>query len=162
MADHRHTKRPSFYVRQCVWLSTRALPVRSECRKLSPRFLGPFPISEGIIPVRLKVLSSVKVTPTFHVSHVNPCVESPLKPVSPLPLPPPHIFYSEPVYTVKKLLAVRIRGRGRQYLVDWEEYSPEEQSWVSFSNILDPDHTFTVNTLTNLTHLVSIWWGGDS
>lgn len=32
----------------------------------------------------------------------------------------------DPIYTIKKLMAVHHRGRGFQYLVDWESYGPED------------------------------------
>lgn len=38
----------------------------------------------------------------------------------------------------RKLPAVRRRGTGFQYLVNWEGYGLEERSWVSASNIVDP------------------------
>ncbi|XP_034146547.1 chromo domain-containing protein cec-1-like [Esox lucius] len=80
---------------------------------------------------------SMRVHPTFHVSKVKPVKESVLVPASPPP-PPPRLVDGGPVYTVRRLLAVRKRGRGRQFLVDWEGYGPEERSWVSASSILDP------------------------
>ena len=52
---------------------------------------------------------------------------------------PPKTVDCGSIYSVKKLIAVRKRGRGRQFQVDWEGYGPEECSWVPTSFTVDPD-----------------------
>ncbi len=38
---------------------------------------------------------------------------------------------------VSCLLQSRHQGRGLPYLIDWEEYGPEERSWIPAQNIID-------------------------
>lgn len=138
-ADWRRRRAPTYQPGQKVWLSARILPLHVTSRKLAPRFVGPFPITKVINPaaVGLQLPRSLRVNPTFHVGQVKPVKESAMVPPLPPP-PPPEVVDGGLAYNVKRLLAVRNRGRGRQYLVDWVGYGPEERQWVPSRYIMDP------------------------
>ncbi|KAI2652519.1 hypothetical protein H4Q32_005754 [Labeo rohita] len=104
-----HPDNPIYRPGDRIWLSTRDIRLRLPSKKLSPRYIGPFPIARQIN-------------------------ESTRRP----PPPPPPKIISDNIFGVHKILDSWRRGGRLQYLVDWEGYSPKERSWVDRDDILYP------------------------
>ena len=120
LADRHRTPAPDYQVGQEVWLSSRDLPLQTDSRKLDPKYIGPYVIERIINPsvVRLTILPpALRVHPAFHVSLLKPITKSPLSPPAEPP-PPLRLLEGHTAFTVRRLLDVRRRGRGFQYLVD--------------------------------------------
>ncbi len=140
-ADLRRSDSPPYQPGQKVWLSTWDIRLLLPCKKLAPRYVGPFVIQKQINPVtfQLKLPSQYRIHPTFHVSLLKP-YHSPVSPsTEPGPITEPLILEDGAVYKVRTILDSQCHGGRLEYLVDWEGYGPEERSWIPRDDILDPD-----------------------
>ncbi len=139
-ADVRHAPTPLYHPGDRVWLSTRDIRLRLPCKKLSPRYIGPFKIQRQIneITYQLQLPPRYRIHPTFHVSVLKPCSSLTPDQHEPDEPPPPEILDQPSVYQVRNIMESRRWGGRLEYLVDWEGYEPEEQSWVARDDILDP------------------------
>ncbi len=79
-----------------------------------------------------------RIHPTFHVSLLKPCSSPTPDQREPGEPPPPEILDQPSVYQVRNIMDSWRWGGRLEYLVDWEGYGPEEQSWVARDDILDP------------------------
>uniref|UniRef100_A0A3B3IH34 Gypsy retrotransposon integrase-like protein 1 n=1 Tax=Oryzias latipes TaxID=8090 RepID=A0A3B3IH34_ORYLA len=139
IANRHRVVGPAYQPGQRVWLSARNIPIHAHSRKLAPRFIRPYTIEKIInnTCVRLRLPRALRVHPSFHISQIKPVQDRPLCPPSASP-PPARVIDGAPAFTVSRILDIRRRGRGHQFLVDWEGYGPEERSWISRSLVLDP------------------------
>ena len=127
VANRRRVPAPAYCPGQRVWLLAKDLPLPTVSRKLAPRYVGPYTIDRVINPsaLCLQLPSSLKVHPVFHVSQVKPVADCDLSLSAAAPLPPRTLESGD---LVNRILAVRRRGRGFHYLVDWVGYGPEDRT----------------------------------
>jgi Reverse transcriptase (RNA-dependent DNA polymerase)/RNase H-like domain found in reverse transcriptase/Integrase zinc binding domain/Chromo (CHRromatin Organisation MOdifier) domain/Retroviral aspartyl protease len=127
-------------VGQQVLLSTKNLTLRMVgSAKLLPKFIGPFNIISKINPVayRLELPDSLPVHNVFHVSLLKEYVAS--GKVKPPPLPT--LIDGELEFDVDMILHHRYKSQGKkqitEYLVKWEGYDHEHNTWEPESNCLN-------------------------
>lgn len=131
-ADKKRIIQPDFQVGQLVYLSTKYIKLKSTCKKLGPKFLGPFPIVRVINPVTVKLrLPKLlgKIHPVFHCNLLRPVHTSHIqgRPTQP---PPPIMVDGEQHYEIRWLLDTRWHRGRLQYLVLWKGYPLAEATWI--------------------------------
>ena len=114
-----------FEVGDKVWLDARNLRLKTT-RKLTPRRLGPFEVTEEISPVvfKLKLPETWRVHNVFHASLLTPQVVTPEYGV-PTDPPLPKLVDGESEFKVENILQHKFIGRKKEirYLVHWRGYS---------------------------------------
>jgi hypothetical protein len=128
----------SFQIGDKVLLSTKHAKLSTVgSKKLLPKWIGPFKVLAkiGSAAYRLELPPSLKWHDVFHVSLLRPYVDSGRV----VPPPLPEIIEGETEYVVEQILAHRDVGRGkrtkRQYLVKWEGFGEEYNSWEPVDNL---------------------------
>lgn len=127
-ADKKRAPHKPFQVGCRVYLSTKYLRLKVPCKKLDPKYLGPFPIIRVINPVTLELKLSWllgRVHPVFHSSLLKPLEESNIQPL----LQPPGSVVGDH-YVIDQVLDSQLHRGKLQYLVRWKGYPTTDASWV--------------------------------
>ncbi len=139
-ADEYRQQAPDYQVGDKVMLDISNLRTTRPSKKLDLRRQGPFEIQEVISrsAYKLKLPTSWKVHPVFHVSLLRPYHDgSEIRPPAQIP-PPPEMIDDEPEYEVEIILDSQINKRRKntlEYLVHWKDYSDQENSWEPVENM---------------------------
>uniref|UniRef100_A0A0W0GF46 Reverse transcriptase-rnase h-integrase n=1 Tax=Moniliophthora roreri TaxID=221103 RepID=A0A0W0GF46_MONRR len=112
-----------FKVGDKVWLSAKDIHIHPASRKLGPRQLGPYEVVE-------------------HIGDLDYCLKLPpaMKVHNQAPAPEAVEVEGEEQHLVEEVLDSRIYRKKLQYLVRWEGYGEEEDSWEPAENL---DHAKT-------------------
>ena len=143
MKKHYDRKREvgmEFEVGNQVWLDGKNLKTYRPGKKLDHKKLGPFVILEkiGKSAYRLKLPKSWnRIHSVFNEVLLSP-YHLPNFASQAIPEPPGPIMQEGwPEYNVEEILAARKRGRGIQYLIRWENYGDEENTWEPRRNLVN-------------------------
>ena len=119
-----------------VWLETTNLCLQYLCRKLSPKCLGPFEITQVLSPLiyRLKLPSTWKIHDVFHTGLLSPFKQTDTHGPS-FSIPPPTLIGSEEEYEVEAIVSHKGSPGRRKYLTAWKGYPASENTWEPENNL---------------------------
>jgi transposase InsO family protein len=137
-ADPRREQTPNWPVGTLVWLDLRNIKTKRRAKKLDHKRHGPFEVVKKVSShaYKLKLPTAMKgIHDVFHVSLLEAVGEE-YYPARQLPRPPPVETAEEgDEYEVASILDSR-RKRGKvEYLVRWEGYGPEDDTWLGIEDL---------------------------
>ena len=116
-----------------VLLSTENLELMLPSRKLGQIWVGPLMIlrMKGPNTVELQIPPRLgKIETTQNVQYLKPYRKRPVSDGPTLIPPAPQVVDGQPEFIVEDILAAKKVGRTIHYLIRWEGYGVEEDSWV--------------------------------
>src|SRR5271168_2577426 len=136
--DRNHTRAPDYQPGDMVYLDASDIQTTRPSHKLSHRCLGPFKVVKkvGNGAYRLELPPSMsRLHPVFNVVKLLLAPPDPIPGRRPAPLPPPEVINGEEEWIVENILDSKMMNRKLRYLVKWEGYGVEHNSWEPWDNI---------------------------
>ena len=140
--DRKRTPAPDYQPGDKVYLDAEDIRTTRPSRKLSHRRLGPFPIVKkvGNGAYRLKLPPSLsRLHPVFNVVKLTPAPPDPIPGRRPKPPPPPELIDGEEEWIVEEILDTKMINRKLRFLVKWEGYGVEHNSWEPWDDVHAPE-----------------------
>ena len=136
--NRKRTPAPDYQLGDKVYLDASDIETTRPSKKLSHRRLGPFPIVKkvGNGAYRLQLPPSMsRLHPVFNVVKLTPAPEDPVQGRHVPPPPLPEIIDGEEEWVVEEILDSRMINRKLRYLVKWDGFGIEHNSWEPWDNI---------------------------
>jgi hypothetical protein len=133
---------PEYLVGDRVFLDASDIKTTRPSAKLVHKYLGPYAIQwkVGQNAYRLRLPSSMaRLHPVFNVIKLLPVPDDPIPGRQSRPPPPPEIVGGEEHYVVEKILDSRLIRNRLHFLIKWEGYGYEENTWVSEHDVSAPN-----------------------
>jgi len=134
-ADQMHAPTPDYKVGDQVWLSTKNLNINQPLRKLTERQIGPYTITCIVSPnaIVLKLPPLFKIDAPINVSWLH-LYKPPTILGQQITLQSPVEVEGEEEYMVEEILDSHLRHNKLEFLVKWEGYTNENNSWEPEDN----------------------------
>ena len=131
-AYDRHHKNLSFKVGDKVMLSSQNINLQAAaCRKLKPRWLGPFVVRSVVSPVSYEIelpRGLSRLHPVFHVSLLKAHIRG--SKLLDTPVPEPVLVDGQEEHEVEAIVKHKVVGKGRKYLVAFKDFPLYEAEWL--------------------------------
>jgi hypothetical protein len=140
--DRKRTPAPEYAPGDKVYLDASDIQTTRPSKKLSHRRLGPFPIVKkvGNGAYRLRLPPSMsRLHPVFNVVKLTPAPDDPIEGRRLRPPPPPELVDGEEEWIVEEILDSKVINRKLRYLVKWEGFGIEHNSWEPWDYIHAPE-----------------------
>ena len=141
--DRRRTPALEYQPGDRVFLDASDIHTTRPSRKLSHRRLSPFPIVKkvGNNAYHLHLPPSMsRLHPVFNVVKLTLAPEDPIPGRRPHPPPLLEIIDGEKEFVVEEILDSKVVNRRLRYLIKWEGYRIEHNSWEPAGDVHAPEH----------------------
>src|ERR1700731_595505 len=134
---HKNTKTHEYMKGTLVWLDSENLNIKQPNTKLADKWVGPFVVMEkvGKSAYRLNLPVSWRIHLVFNETLLTPYKEGSFPNQERDERPPPELIDEHKQYGVEEILKSRKCGCGIQYLVKWEGYPHEDNTWETKKNL---------------------------
>ncbi|TPX33665.1 hypothetical protein SeLEV6574_g08355, partial [Synchytrium endobioticum] len=107
-------------------------------KKLDYKWIGPYLIKRkrNNVAYEIELPHNVRIHNVFHISLLKPYIR-PKDPTRQLPKPLPLRIKEDERFIIENILDVRRRRKGWKYLIKWEGYGEEDNTWESRRTVDD-------------------------